>query len=151
VRIQYADPYLRLIGSGSPTFQLSQRLTTNFCSISWADRSKFFLRMKGKIKGLSAVVLALNHKNKGNGTTTTELLLLERELKYDCEDCCTVAKTSLELMRSREGEADSDTGGARVRRQFKDRILQCCGSGSGIRDPGSRIRCFFDPFRLVSD
>jgi hypothetical protein len=71
--------------------------------------------MKGKTKGLSAVVLALNHKNKGNGTTTTDLLLLERELKYDCEDCCSVAKTSLELMRSREGgEADSDTGGSRV-------------------------------------
>ncbi len=63
---------------------------------------------------MSAVVLALNHKNKGNGTTT-ELLLLERELKYDCEDCCSVAKTSLELMRSREGEGDSDTGGGRVR------------------------------------
>jgi hypothetical protein len=95
--------------------------------------------MKGKTKGLSAVVLALNHKNKGNGTTTTELLLLERELKDDCEDCCTVAKTSLELMRSREGgEADSDMGGARVRRHFlKTGFCSVADPdlGSGIQDP----------------
>ncbi len=109
-----ADPYLCLVGSESPTFKRFQRLTTNFCSISWANGIKFFLADEREDKGLSAVVLALNHKNKGNGTTSTELLLLERELKYDCEDCCTVAKTSLELMRSREGEADSDTGGTRV-------------------------------------
>jgi hypothetical protein len=42
-------------------------------------------------------------------------LLLERELKFDCEDCCNVARASLDLIRSREqssaphNNTDTDT------------------------------------------
>jgi hypothetical protein len=59
---------------------------------------------------LRAVVLALTPPkgtSGGGGTGGGSLaaaaeLLLERELKFDCDDCCNVARTSLELIRSRE-------------------------------------------------
>jgi hypothetical protein len=49
---------------------------------------------------------SLKH-DKGNAAVTAageqgRYLLLEQDLKFDCEDCCTVAKNSLHVMRARE-------------------------------------------------
>ena len=59
---------------------------------------------------LRAVVLALTTP-KGNAAASSSAaeLLLEQELKFDCEDCCNVARTSLHLMRSRENNGANNT------------------------------------------